>query len=329
MKRRNEVVVGAAVILGIALIIFGTIWLQGMRWGVEERVIRARVAEAGQILKGNPVKLRGVLIGRVENVELEPAGSGVIVTMSIDENVRLPEDPVVILSPESMFGDWMVQIFPRSAFPQYRYAESPRPEILPGYSLPDMSRLTAVADEIAQNIAQLTSRFEIAFTEETAVNVREAIENIQRVSEQLNGLIARQSRNADELAAGLQTTSQSISEAAETARRTFAQLDQAVGEGRLKGIVENVERATAQTDSIALLLADAATQIRSTAITADSALAMVRDVAGALERGEGTLGKLLQDTTLYYRLTETTTEVQLLLQDLRANPRKYINLRIF
>ena len=155
MRRRNEVMVGMAVILGIALIIFGTIWMQGRRLGQQPRTLIARFDEAGQILKGNSVKLRGVLIGRVEKIELEPSGAGVLVSMSVDPEVRLPEDPVVILAPESMFGDWQAQIFPRSAFQQYEYSESPDPNVLPGFTLPDLSRLTAVADEIAGNLRQL------------------------------------------------------------------------------------------------------------------------------------------------------------------------------
>jgi phospholipid/cholesterol/gamma-HCH transport system substrate-binding protein len=329
VKRRSEVMVGLAVIAGIALLVFGTIWLQGVRLGEQPRTVVARFEEAGQILRGNSVKLRGVLIGRVENIELEPSGAGVLVSMSVDPDVRLPEDPVVILAPESMFGDWQAQISPRSAFPQYEYAESPDPNVLPGFSLPDLSRLTAVADEIAGNMRQLSGRFETAFTDETARNVRKAIENIEAVSEQLTGLIQRQQKNADEVAANLQTTSQSLGDAAETARRAFAQLEQAVGGGRLTNVVENVQRATAQTDSLAAILLQTSRQVRSTAISADSALRTVGQVARSIQRGDGSLGKLVNDTALYFRLTETSREMQLLLRDIRANPGKYINLRIW
>jgi phospholipid/cholesterol/gamma-HCH transport system substrate-binding protein len=329
MKRRNEVMVGVAVILGILLLVFGTIWLQGLKLGQEQKLITARFIEAGQILKGNSVKLRGVSIGRVEEIALEPSGAAVLVTMSVDPDVRLPEDPVVILAPESMFGDWQAQIFPRSTYPQYDYAESPDPSIYPGFALPDISRLTAVADEIARNIKDLTDRFAVAFTDETAANVRKAIENIEEVSGQLTSLVQRQQQNADEVASNLQTTSQSLGEAAEAARRVFAQLEQAVGSGRLTGVVENVQRASAQTDSLSKLLLLTSRQVQTTAITADSALRTVGRIANSIERGEGSLGKFLRDTTLYFTMTETTREVQLLLRDIRANPRKYINLTIF
>ncbi len=329
MKRRNEVLVGATILLGIVLIVVGSIYLKGEGFGREDQVIQARVPEAGQLLEGASVKLRGVPIGRVDLIELERNASGVIITMKIDEDVRLPEDPVVLLSPESMFGDWQAQIYPRSSFPLYAYAESPDPKILPGYSLPDISRLTAVADQIATNMAELSDRFELAFTEETAQNVREAIENIQKVSEQLNGLITRQNANADEVAASLASTSESLGNAAETAARAFAQFEEAVGGGRLTGIVANVHSASVQADSISRVMLSATRDLRIAAASADSTFRKVGVIADALNRGEGTLGRFLRDTTMYFQLIETNEEVQALLRDMRANPRKYINLTIF
>src|SRR4051812_21356118 len=110
--KRNEVTVGAVILLGIALIIFGTIWLKGLKLGQETQTVHAHFREVGLLRKGGKVKFRGVPIGRVDEVKLEETGLGVIVTMSIDGNVRMPRDPVVILEPESMFGDWMAEIAP-------------------------------------------------------------------------------------------------------------------------------------------------------------------------------------------------------------------------
>ena len=278
---------------------------------------------------GGTVKLRGVPIGRVDAIELEENSGGVIITMKIRSDVRLPEDPVVLLSPESMFGDWQAQIYPRSSFPLYAYAESGDPNVLPGYSLPDISRLTAVADQIATNMAELSDRFELAFTEETARNVREAIENIQNVSEQLTTLIGRQNRNADQVAASLASTSESLGEAAETAARAFAEFEAAMGGGRLAGIVSNVHSASTQADSISRVMLAATRDLRIAAASADSTFRKVGDIAASLNRGEGTLGRFLRDTTMYFQLIETNAEVQALLRDMRANPRKYINLTIF
>jgi phospholipid/cholesterol/gamma-HCH transport system substrate-binding protein len=330
VKRRNEIVVGTVILLSLVLIVVGTVWMKGTGFGREERTLKARVPEAGQLLKGAKVKLRGVGIGRVDAIELEQGSAGnVIVTMKIDPKISLPEDPVALLSPESMFGDWQVQIFPRSSFPQYPYAEAPDPNVIPGYSLPDISRLTAVADQIAGNLAKLSERFEEAFTRETAANVRDAIENIQKVSEQLTGLISRQQRNADEVATSLAQTSEALGGAAETANRAFAEFEAAVGGGKLSGIVANVQKTSVTADSLSRVLLKTTQDLRIAAASADTAFKSVGDIAQRVNRGEGTLGMLVRDTAMYFRVIETNAEIQALLRDMRANPRKYINLRVF
>lgn len=329
MTRRNEVVVGVVVLLGILLLVFGTIWMRGLKLGGEEQPVRARFNEVGQLLTGSSVKFRGVPIGRVEAIELEPTGAGVIVTMSVDATVRLPQDPAVILAPESLFGDWQAEIVERSRFPRYDYAEALDATVLPGYSLPDMVRLTAVADEIARNLASISTRFEGAFTEETADNIRMAIENIQEVSGQLTGLVSKQQLALDEVARDLERTSNAAGQAAIAMQRAFAEIETAIGGGKLLSIVQNVERASGRVDSLMTVLAAASRNLSATATTADSTLRGVRQIATAVERGEGTLGRLLRDTTLYQNLVETNIEVQALLRDIRRNPRRYINLTIF
>ncbi|MEX0892199.1 MAG: MlaD family protein [Gemmatimonadota bacterium] len=329
MTRGSEVKVGLAVIAALAVIVVGTFWLKGTRFGVEEISVQARFREAGQILVGNTVKLRGVPIGRVEEVALEPGGQAVVATLRIGAEVPLPDDPVVILSPESMFGDWQAEIFPRTTFPRYDYLEAPDPQVLPGYALPDISRLTAVADEIAQNLRVLTDRVSEAFTEETANNIVEMIANIQEVSNQLTGLVASQQQSLDAVAADLQNTTQALGETAVTIRRAFAQVDTAIGEGRLARIVNNVERTTAQSDSLTAALLVAARELQETADVADHAFRSVDAIATALEEGRGTLGRLLNDTTLYAGIVDTNAVLQALLVDFQRNPRKYINLTVF
>ncbi len=329
MNRKNEVSVGIVVILGVAVIVLGTIWMQGWRIGREDHQVTALFREVGQIQRGNPVKLRGVPIGRVEAIELAPAAAGVALRMSIAADVRLPEDPVVLLAPESMFGDWQAEIHSRTRYPFYEYAESPDPAIIPGYSLPDMSRLTAVADRIAENLAVITDRIDIAFTDETALNIREAIDNIQRVTAQLTGLVEAQEQTVRDVAAGLETTTETLQRAAEAAGRTFDQIEMAIAGGELGMIVDNVERLTAQMDTLSQNLVIVTRDMGGTMASADSAFIALHGVLGALERGEGSLGQLLQDTALYRELVMTSSLVQDLIRDFQRNPRRYINLRVF
>jgi phospholipid/cholesterol/gamma-HCH transport system substrate-binding protein len=328
MSMRNEVRVGLVVILGIATVVLGTLWLQGWRIGQEDQEVTAWFREVGQIQRGNPVKLRGVRIGRVEAITLDPSGEGVSVRLSIGSGIRLPQEPVVLLSPESMFGDWQAEIFPFQQFPHYAYAVSPDPTAIPGYALPDMSRLTAVADRIAENMAGITERFDIAFTDETAMNLRLAIDNIEQVTSQLTGMLQAQAETIDQLGSGLETVTATVQDVAESARRAFMQVEEAVAGGELSTIVGNVQRMTTQLDTLTQSLVVITRDMSGAVASADTAFVSLTGLMGSLERGEGTLGQLFQDTSLYADLVATTTLVQHLIQDFQRNPRRYINLRI-
>lgn len=326
---KNEVKVGLVMIAGLLVIVFGTLWMQGWAFGREQRQVEGWFREVGQLTEGSAVKLRGVPIGEVGDIILDRRSTGVIVRLQIRSDVVLPDDPVVLLSPESMFGDWQAEIYPRSQFPFYDYAISPETGVLPGYSLPDMSRLTAVADRIAENLAVITDRVDIAFTDETAINIRQAIDNIQDVTSQLTRLVQAQEQTVANLAAGLESTTESFQEAAVTANRAFTQIEGALGDGQLTRIVDNVSGVTVQLDTLTRNLSLVATELSGAVSSADSSFASLSAIMADLERGEGSLGMLLQDTALYRDLVLTTTLVQDLLEDFQRNPRKYINLRVF
>lgn len=329
MRYRHEVVVGSVILAALALVVVGTLWLKGRHFGSEEEELRARFPEVGLLAPGNAVKMRGVPVGKVKAIDLSPGGDAVLVTMTIKGGLRFPKDPVVLLSPASMFGDWQAEIFPRSAFPQYDYAESPDRTVLPGYTLPDMSRLTSVADQIARNLAVLTDRFGIAFTEETAMNLREAIDNIQEVSAKLTSMVGAQQKTIAEVSGNLASTSRSLNDAAAVAQRAFAQIDTAAGHGELKGTIQDIRRSAARMDSISGALAATTRQLKGTLGAADTAFHALAAVAGSVQRGQGSLGQLVTDTSLYNQLVGTNVELQALIRDLKANPKKYINVRVF
>src|SRR5690606_19025467 len=168
-----------------------------------------------------------------------------------------------------------------------------------------------------------------AFTEETAENVRLALENIQQVSTQVTRMFGAQETTLADLSASLQATTETLGQAAEAVRRASGHIEAAISGGELKAIVGNAERTTAQLDSFATALLAATRDLESVLARADSASRAVTFAMGAAGEGQGTLGRLLQDTTLYADLVRTNTLIQQLRADFQANPRKYINLKIF
>ena len=156
-----------------------------------------------------------------------------------------------------------------------------------------------------------------------------AIENIQGVSERLTDMVGSQQQAVEGVAADLQRTAEALGQAVETINRTFAQVETAISGERLVNIVASAERAALQIDSLTVELLQTSREMGAAAAAADTTLKSVGAVADAMLRGEGSLGLMLRDSAMYWRIVESNAEIQALLKDLRENPKKYINLRVF
>ena len=313
--------VGLVLIAGLAVAAATTLFFKGFDWGDSFVTTEAVFAEAGQLLNGSPVKVRGVEIGRVESIEVEPSGAAVRVVMRVRRDVTLPADPVVLLSPESLFGDWKAEIVSRSLFPRYPYMAASG-ATLPGYALPDISRLTAAADEIAQNLTVLTDRVELAFTEETAMNLKTAIDNIGAVSSQLSTLVQTQAESLEGVATEVQM-------AARSARTSFDELNRVMGDGTADTLVADARLALRNFNEASERLNTTFARLDDAIGSADSTFARFDRLGADLESGVGSLGRLFQDTTLAIRAEDALTQLNALLADFQANPKRYVRLSIF
>lgn len=359
MRGRNEVLVGVTVVLGLIVMGIGSFWLTGRSWTQQQRELVATFAQVGTLLEGNKVKYRGVQIGRVEDITLAERGDGVFVTMSVNPDVDFPQDAAVVLSPESLFGDWQAEIVSQTAYRDLEFKASTNPRVLPGAALPDISQLTQVAARIAGDIEVLSDRVQLAFTEETAVRLREAIENVSEVTEQLGGFVDKQTRTYDQVGRNVLTTTENIASASRSAQQLVSSVQATVDQGEIQAILANARQASAnlaalsaelqgantgvpglvrnanttvasfsqtanEISTLVRALQPAAQEATATVTQAREAIATLQKSFSAAGEGGGTLGRLFSDPALYEETQRAITTLNRLLADVQANPAKYI-----
>jgi phospholipid/cholesterol/gamma-HCH transport system substrate-binding protein len=365
MRFKNEVFVGLVVVLGLFVLVAGAFWLSSRPFGKPEQAVLAIFREVGQLRTGNPVVYRGVNVGRVTRIELASGGQGVLVEMRIRPDVGIAPDAVVVLSTQSFFGDWQAQITTQSRFPELEFSRVKEPGILPGAALPDITELTAVAARISSDLEMLSSRVQLAFTEETAIKIRQTIDNVQEASSQLTGFIGQQTETYRDVSQSVLATTQSIQRTAGTAERVAEQVGAAFSdEGEVRQILLSAQRASANleqlsadlrgsTEGLPGLVARADTTLATvgrvanslggaietvqpqlgelgpTIAEARSAMATLQRAAERIEQGEGTLGRLMEDPALYEETQAAISTLRRLMADVQANPAKYLrNVKI-
>jgi phospholipid/cholesterol/gamma-HCH transport system substrate-binding protein len=334
VKRANEFLVGLVVLVALAVVVAGALWLSETKLGAREELAAARFRTVGGLKVGAPVTLRGVRVGRVEAIRLADDG-WVEADMKLYEGVEIPKRPAAIAASASLFGEWALTVAslddPQED-PNVRVmlAEATKPGgVWPGATLPDIGQLTAQASRIASDIASLTDRVGSAFDSATVQEMRESIHDFSEVVSQLSAFTRRTTTRLDMVTGDVQNASSSIASASRDARAVLGRLDSATANGNLQAILDNTRSASANIDSTTEDVQQLIARLRAHEANLVQVLEGADSVMGRLAQGRGTLGMLSQDSTLYNETTATVVELRKLIADIQANPRKYFKFSVF
>lgn len=293
MKRRDEVLVGLFLTLGIVVLVLGSIWLA--RGGLSSGYPLHANFPWGQNLKqGQPVLLAGISVGYIDDVELTDDGF-LATTFRIEDGRKVPSSSTATVVPIGIFGDVAIGLTP-AAFggPAFQ----PGDTVPTGVAPPTVADLMSRADSIAVTVQAMTTSLQQELVTAGGIrDLRNTIANTQRLTAQLAVIAAEQNRNITRVMASVERSANAVDSA------------------KIGATLENFRSASANVDELT-------GELRSTTTRLNSVLA-------SLENGNGTAGKLLTDTLLYSDLRRLTTRLDSLTLDFKANPRKYINLEIF
>ena len=299
---RREVQVGLFVLGGILSVLLALFLLTDPGTFRGRYYVSTLVETAGGIRKGDPVQLRGVNIGRIRSFEIQD--NGVRVRMELEGEYPVPSDSRVLLSSNGLLGGVVATIQPGRS--DVRLADGGILE--PATAVAGSGDIIATASAVGTRADTVLGRAQALLSQQT-------IGAVQTSATELQGLLVELSALATEQRRELQGLSGSL-------RRSAAGVEGAATRPELA-------RAIARTDSITVQL-DAATK------SLNAAGQSLASVVGRIDRGEGTLGKLSRDESLYNNmnaaatnLNTTVTRYGALAEDIQANPKKYINLRVF
>ena len=293
MKKRDEVLVGIIVTIGLIVAIAGTVWLS--QGGLERGYpLYAKFPWGEGLKRGQPVLLSGVNAGYVDKVEFIPTG-GVVASLRMTGGYRVPKGSIATVIPAGFFGDKSVALTPAGPNP-VTHAEG---DTLPvGPSPPGVDQLAAKADSIAGSVQSITREFEKELVLGRGLaELRATLAGTNRLVSQLSQVVAVQSRQLDATMASV--------------RRAAGAVDAA----KIDATLRNMQAASANAVALSADLERTSAQLRSTLAKLDS--------------GEGTAGRLLTDPALYDDVRRLVNRVDSLTLDFQRNPRRYINLTIF
>ncbi len=334
MKRTNDFLVGLTIVAATILVTVSILWVKQSDIGQQRRTVIARFRDVGNVKVGANVVLRGVRSGRIEALELAP-NSWVEVRMRIDPSVELPPNPVVLLNESSLFGEWQATILGRDGLPRdenvaRQIAEADRGGgRLPGATLPDIAQLTAVAGRIAGDVASVAERVEVAFDARAARELRNSIRNFADLSSTLAQTVREESKHISSMSTEVNRGVQSLVSASQDVKAISARFDSSTARGEVRQIVADAAVAASELRQTSRRLLTISGQLGASEERIQRFVANSDSVMAKINRGDGSLGLLVNDPSLYRSADSTLRELQSLIADMKRNPKKYVNVRVF
>jgi len=324
MKRAGvstEAKVGILVLVGIILLFYLSFRVSRMEM-MRGEIYTALFHNVSGLVVGADVEVAGVLVGRVEKIDLE--GGKAKVWMKIGK-VKLHQDAEAILRTHGVLGDKFIEVKPGS--PQL-------PELPPGgmiaktRSAADMDQLFSALKEAAEGLEGVGKTLqEFLGDKELQKATREAIFNLRDATSEFRSLLEENREKVNRTFVQLERFSEDLApltKRAEKALRVFEETGRKIerGEGTLGKLITDTSlyedfKATASNlrsfsekiargeGTLGKLLTDSSLYEEMKATVSD-----LHELAERINRGEGTLGRLLKDDSLYREAERTLKKVR-------------------
>jgi len=303
MKISNETKIGALTSIAIVLLILGFNFLKGKSFTSKNTHYYAVFDNIEGLSVGNPVVINGKQVGSVISTDGGRDMRKIVVTINMNLDVDVPDNSVGVITP-SLLGTTAFEIKLGNSPTFYKpdaYLQTEASANMFGDALqkidPVLAQVTIATKDLDTLLNTANAAINVATLRGTMENINKMTAQFVTISVSLNrmlnaqnGAISQTMDHLDKFTAGLASNNDKISH-----------------------ITANLETTTDNLSKIDF----------------NSLQATIDQLRNDITTDKGTLGKLLNDNTLYGNLTATSNKLNLLLDDIRTHPKRYINISVF
>lgn len=296
MKISKEVKTGTLVLLGIALFIFGFNYLKGRNLFEPTDVFYTEF-DYNALTKSSPVTVLGNSVGKIEDISYNYDTGKTRVAFTVSEKLKFSKNSIVKMYEVGFMSGNGLTILISNEGEQAK----------PGDVLPSQVEFGLVTN-LSKNFSGVTD------------NLDSALKSTDSLMFSLNRLVN------DPTDAGLKRTIEELNHTLISFRNTSNSVNSVVSNND-KNITAILEKFKAISGDLAVLTADLKqANVGTTVETLNSTLSKLNAILETIEKGDGTLGKLVKDEGLYNNLEGATKELEALLQDIKLHPKRYFRI---
>ena len=314
MKINNETKIGVMAVMGIVLLVLGFNFLKGNNVFKKNNYIYAKYQDVQGLSNSNPVVINGLQVGRIENLDGGKYMKQIVVTLSLTKDVKIPDNSLAVINPNLLGGSATLEIQLGSSTTYLKTGDTILTTLSGGAFDEALKVINPVLYEVRNSVKSLDSVLHVitgVFDPATKNNIKEIVANLntttaafavsaaslKQILDMQNGALASSLNNVSAFTANLNSNNE-----------------------RMNSILENTKTASAKF---------AAIDLKTTLDTLNVAVENFKKGSEKINSKDGSLGLLLNDTKLYDNLQSTTHKLNILLDDIRGHPKRYVNISVF
>ncbi|MCK5028867.1 MAG: MCE family protein [Bacteroidales bacterium] len=304
MKLNKETKIGIVAIIIISLFIWGFNFLKGKNILSANSSYYAVYDNIDGLEKASAVFISGYKIGIVENIKLHDSRQGkIIVKFIVEENIKLPKNSKAIIYPATLIAGKAIKLEFSDLDKYYSNGDTV-------IGILEKDLVTSLSEELMplkdkiENLVQSMDSVLAIFDDQRRENLKSSLDNIHNITEDFNDLVTEEKQKLANILGNVESISSNLKNNNE----------------QISNILENFSSISDSLDKA---------DIKATLTNANNTLAEFSAISAKINKGEGTIGMLINNDSLYHNLNNLSADLDTLVIDLNENPGRYIHFSLF
>ncbi|KQC01076.1 MlaD family protein [Pedobacter sp. Hv1] len=309
MKIKNETKVGVLAAFAIALLIIGYNFLKGNSIFSSETVLFARYTHVDGLGVSKPVLINGFQIGRVDQLTLQPNGT-IIATLKIKDKYDIPKNTTARLESTDLLGGKAIVMDLGNSTEFAKDGDTLNANVEKGLMeavQPVQKKAELIITKMDSILTSVNSILNPNFqknVDKSFTSIASTLSSLEATSKKVDALVGSESSKLSSILSNVETITVNF-------KNNGAKID---------AILTNLNNVT---DKVAAL------NFKQTIDNANKAIGDLQGIVTDVKNGKGSLGQLINDKQMYDNLTNAAKNLDNLMIDLKANPKRYVHFSVF
>ena len=315
IKYQREIRIGVVFIIATLVLIWGLMYLKGLELLTPSRTFYAVYDNVDGLVVSNPVTLNGLQVGQVNVLKFDQRHNGkIICELYIKGDYPFPKNSIARIRSSSLLGSKEVALILGNSPTAAKNGDTLNNEIEASLSAEVNKQLLPLkrkAENLISSIDSVVVIVQLVLNKNTRENlvqaidhVKEALANIAHATFALDTLVSTQRANIAGIIGNVESISRNLKQ----------------NNDKISHILSNLSDVS---DSLAKA------RIPSTIMQVNQTVKSLNTTLEKINKGEGSLGLLINDQKLYLDLESAARNLNLLIEDMKANPKKYLKISVF